>query len=56
MVLPPGGRRVGEWRDQSSGDGGLIYYNAVIILDAFAKMVPWSINQGLPDKDLPSNE
>lgn len=28
-------------------------YNAVIILDAFAKMVPWSISQGLPDKDLP---
>lgn len=28
-------------------------YNAVIILDAFAKMVPWSITQGLPDKDLP---
>lgn len=26
-------------------------YNAVIILDAFAKMVPWSINQGLPAKD-----
>ena len=21
VVLPPGGRRVGEWRDQSSGDG-----------------------------------
>ncbi len=31
-------------------------YNAVIILDAFAKMVPWSINQGLPDKDLPLSE
>lgn len=30
-------------------------YNAVIILDAFAKMVPWSITQGLPDKDLPVN-
>jgi hypothetical protein len=29
-------------------------YNAVIILDAFAKMVPWSISQGLPDKDLPA--
>ncbi len=31
-------------------------YNAVIILDAFAKMVPWSINQGFPNKELPLDE
>lgn len=28
-------------------------YNAVIILDAFAKMVPWSVEQGLPEKGFP---
>lgn len=31
-------------------------YNAVIILDAFAKMVPWNIDKGLSDKDLLAEE
>ncbi len=27
-------------------------YNALIILDVFAKMVPWTIDHGLPDREL----
>lgn len=36
-------------RGASSKDAN---YNAVIILDAFAKMVPWNIDKGLSEKDL----
>ncbi|MDD2805742.1 MAG: hypothetical protein PHV33_09315 [Elusimicrobiales bacterium] len=36
-------------RSASSKDAN---YNAVIILDAFAKMVPWNIDRGLSEKDL----
>lgn len=36
-------------RSASSKDAN---YNAVIILDAFAKMVPWNIDKGLSEKDL----
>ncbi|HCC48529.1 MAG TPA: hypothetical protein DEQ38_10515 [Elusimicrobia bacterium] len=36
-------------RSASSKDAN---YNAVIILDAFAKMVPWNIDRGLTSKEL----